>query len=29
MNNDDVGESSDISGDDEGGIAGFLDGLFN
>jgi hypothetical protein len=29
MNNDDVGESSDSSGEDESGIAGFLDGLFN
>jgi hypothetical protein len=29
MNNDEGGDSSDSSGDDEGGIAGFLDGLFN
>jgi hypothetical protein len=29
MSNDQGGESSDISGDDEGGIAGFLDGLFS
>jgi hypothetical protein len=29
MNNDDVGESSDSSGDDEGGIAGFLGDIFS
>jgi len=29
ISNDQGGESSDISGDDEGGIAGFLDGLFS
>ncbi len=29
INNEEDSESSDSSGDDEGGIAGFLDGLFN
>jgi hypothetical protein len=29
MSNDQGGESSDTSGDDEGGIAGCLDGLFS